>query len=72
MKTANKERLMVLANSLRMMAIAAENARTGKDLVCIIQGLQEAISLVSLCMFSWTQKIIQDAQHDIDPSEERE
>lgn len=69
METANNKRLFVLANSLRTMAMAADNAQSGKDLVCIITGLQEAISLVSLCMFSHTQSLIQNTKHDFDPTE---
>ncbi len=68
--TANAKRLSVLASSLRVMAMLAENAKGPKDMVSIIKGLQESISLVSLCMFSWTQNIIQNAKHDIDATED--
>lgn len=68
MKT-NKERLALVARELRLMAAAAENSSEPRQLVSLIQGLQTAISLISLCMFTRQKKLIQGVAHDLDPVE---
>lgn len=65
----NAQKLRILANSLRLMACAAENASSARDMRGLILGLQAAISLASLCLFNWNRKIIENAAFEIDPTE---
>lgn len=68
----NVDRLSVLARNLRVLAAAAENASGPREMTGIILGLQSAIGLVSLCLFNWNKKMIQNTAHDLDRNEMRD
>lgn len=68
----NVDRLKVVANNLRILAAAAENAAGPREMTGIILGLQSAVSLVSLCLFNWNKKLIQNTAHDLDRNEMRD
>lgn len=66
---SNKERLTIVAQNLRLMACAAENATEARHFVDLMQALQAMISLISLCMFSRQKKLIQNIALDLDKNE---
>ena len=69
MQTPNQRRMAVVAQNLRLMACAAETATEAKHYVDLMQALQAAISLISLCMFSRQKKFLQNIAHDLDKNE---
>lgn len=65
----NQRRMAVVAQNLRLLACAAETATDAKHYVAIMQALQAAISLISLCMFSRQKKFLQNIAYDLDKNE---
>lgn len=65
----NQRRMAIVAQNLRLMATAAESATEASNFVALMQGLQVAISLISLCMFSRQKKFLQNIAHDLDKNE---
>ena len=62
----NKHRLSLVARELRLMAMAAENASEPQEYAALIQSLQTAITLLSLCLFNRQTRMIQAVAHDLD------
>ena len=61
--------LPLVANSLRILADALENASNVGTLRQVVMGLENAIVLINMGRFNFQKKLILDSKHDFDPTE---